>query len=129
MDRIFAALLGGTAFAVSWAVGGAVFGGTVRVFAQRWHRAPERTAGGAFRKGAASGAVVTAVLGFLAGGLIGYRQAQDPTPLSEQVLASCFILGGIATLAVVLGSVAYGLEWLGTSGRGDRPSDAGGHGG
>ena len=128
MDRVPAVLLSGMACAILWGVGGAAFGGIARVFAQRWRRTPERTAGEAFRRGAVSGAAFTAVLGSCVGGLFGYLHEPDLARLIAGAAASCFILGVVGIVAVVFGSAAYFLEWICVSSPGELPSDIAGHG-
>ncbi len=117
MDHLLAVALCGTAFAIPWGVGGAVFGGVARVFAQKWRRSPEKTAGRAFKVGAVSGATFTAVLGFLVGGWVGYFHGLDSAALFGQVVTSCSVLGIIAIVAVILGTIGYSLEQLGVSSR------------
>jgi hypothetical protein len=103
----------------TWGAGGAVFGGIARGFGYMRHRTPESDVGSACAVGAKRGAIFCAVFGYLFGGLVGFFEKPDLVLLLVSVLASCLILGIVAILAVVFGTLGHALEWLGTSSRHD----------
>jgi len=109
-----AMLLGGLGFAITFGIWGFLFGGLARFFAQQWRRSPENTAGQAFYRGAVRGAIFSAILGVLLGGMAGYLQVPDSAG-AGLTIAFLLLLGFVAVVAVILGMIAYFIEWLGVS--------------
>jgi hypothetical protein len=114
MDRTIAALVGGLAYSLTWAIGGGLFGAAVRLLARRRWRGAAVAPGGSVARVAFSGGRFGAVLGFLCGGLIVYLM-DAPADILRDLIASSALVGVIALVAIVFGFVAYGLEWLGSS--------------
>jgi hypothetical protein len=107
------AVICGLIVAIPFSLLGAGFGAWARLVGKWFDKVPEATMSRAAMKGLWSGGLFLAVLGFAGGGVLGWFGLPSET-IIRIVTAAFLLLLLLMVGASIAGSVAFGLEWLGS---------------